>query len=98
MIDWPKVVQDLEKENARLKKDVEQFQMALREQVELTKNLSGKDMPTIAYISGVAEGLSKMREFGLQVARITRNCCYIDKTKELTMQDLEQIVDEVMKG
>ena len=56
MIDWPKVVQDLEKENARLKQDVEQFQMALREQVELNKNLSGEDVPTIAYMNGVAEG------------------------------------------
>jgi hypothetical protein len=96
MIDWPKVVQDLEKENARLKKeieilletakdvgslqlknkilqrDLEQFQMALAEQVELNKNIgdcqqgfeAGKkfveliseDVPTIAYLNGVAEG------------------------------------------
>ena len=42
MIDWPKVVKDLETENARLKKDVEQFKMALAEQVELNKNLTGE--------------------------------------------------------
>jgi hypothetical protein len=68
MIDcgWKKVAQDLEKENARLKKeieilleaakdvcslqlknkilqrDLEQFQMALAEQVELNKNLEKK--------------------------------------------------------
>jgi hypothetical protein len=96
MIDLPKVAQDLEKENARLKKeieilleaakdvgslqlknkilqrDLEQFQMALAEQVELNKNIgdyqqgfeAGKkfvelmdeDVPTIAYFDGVAEG------------------------------------------
>jgi GH18 family chitinase len=39
MIDWQKVAQDLEKENARLKKDLEQFQMSLAEQVELNKNI-----------------------------------------------------------
>jgi hypothetical protein len=97
MIDLPKVVLDLEAENAWLKKeieamkqDLEQFQMALAEQVELNKNLErkcaaqktsfyvtmlklfpekshdeiakemeallGEDVPTIAYLNGVAEG------------------------------------------
>lgn len=40
MIDWPKVVRDLEAENARLKKDLEQAQMAL----------------AIAYFDSVVEG------------------------------------------
>lgn len=49
MIDWPKVVQDLEKENARLKKDVEQFQMALAEQVKLNKNLFANSGKMVEY-------------------------------------------------
>jgi hypothetical protein len=50
MIDWPKVVRDLEhdidfyvKTNAELLKQLEQTQMALREQVELNKYLEKKN-------------------------------------------------------
>jgi hypothetical protein len=42
MIDWPKVVRDLERENAELKKRLEQTAMALSEQVELNKHLEKK--------------------------------------------------------
>jgi len=50
MIDWQKVAQDLEhdidfyvKANAELLKQLEQTQMALREQVELNKYLEKKN-------------------------------------------------------
>lgn len=98
-------IKELEKENAHLKKDAEQFQMALREQVELNKTLIKEDvktvvyLPTTAYLEGLAEGKRNMREFGIKVCLAYCRWSRGERSINLSNQERrEAAVDEVMKN
>jgi hypothetical protein len=95
-----------------MKKDLEQFQMALAEQVELNKNLcnyqqgfeagkkfaelNSEDVPTVAYLNGVAEG--KKHKDALVAAAYRAAAkriyeCFVDWHGEANDEERQKAID-----